>query len=76
MEYIKVSKGEYEQLLRYRDIIMNMEEEFHQQLRVKPVTDKRAISVMKKIYTDIRSGKRKSISNEEFLKKYRYLIEE
>jgi len=67
MDYIKISKDEYEQLLKFRDIVSRIEEEIHEELNVKPVTDKRTIEKLKKLDKQVREGKRKTYSKEEFL---------
>jgi hypothetical protein len=73
MEYVQISKQEYEKLLRCRDIVNHIEEEIHEELNVKPVTDKRAIEKLDKLEQEAREGKRKTISDEEFAAKYRHL---
>ena len=72
--YVKIPKPEYEQLLKYRDIINRIEEDIHEELNVKPIEDERAIAKMKQLHTDTKSGKRKSISDEEFTAKYKHLL--
>lgn len=67
MDYVKIPKEEYEKLLRYRDIVSHIEEEIHEELNVKQITDKRAIEKMKKLEKEVKEGKRKTISKEEFL---------
>jgi len=67
MDYIKIPKEEYEKLLKYRDIVSHIEEEIHEELNVKPITDKRAIAKLKKLEKEVKEGKRKTISKEEFL---------
>lgn len=67
MEYIKITKDEYELLLKYRDIVQHIEEEIHDELNVKPLTDKRAIKKLKLLDEEVRKGIRKTYSKEEFL---------
>jgi len=74
LEYIKIPKHEYDQLLKYRDIINRIEEDIHEELNVKPIEDERAIAKMKQIHEEIKSGKRKTISDEEFVAKYKHLL--
>ena len=74
LEYIKIPKPEYDQLLKYRDIINRIEEDIHEELNVKPIEDERAIAKMKQIHEEIKSGKRKTISDEEFVAKYKHLL--
>ena len=74
MEYIQISKEEYEKLLRYRDIVNQFDEEIHEQLNVKPVTDERAIKKLKQLDKEVKEGKRKTISDEEFEKRHKNLL--
>ena len=74
MEYVKVPKPEYEQLLRYRDIINRIEEDIHEELNVKPIEDERAIKKIKKLHEEKKAGKRIPISDEEFTAKYKRLL--
>ena len=67
MEYVQIPKEEYEKLLRYRDIVNSIEEEIHDELQIKPITDKRAIEKLKKLHQEVKEGKRKTFSKEQFL---------
>ena len=70
MEYVQISKGEYEKLLKYRDIVNHIEEEIHEELNVKPITDERAIEKLKQLEQEVKEGKRKTFSKEEFLTEF------
>lgn len=70
MEYVQIPKEEYEKLLKYRDIVTRIEEEIHEELQVKPVTDKRAIQKLKKLHAEVKEGKRKTFSKEQFLNEF------
>ncbi|MBS3067727.1 hypothetical protein J4450_03425 [Candidatus Micrarchaeota archaeon] len=70
MEYVQISKEEYEKLLKYRDIVNNIEEDIHEELNVKPITDKRAIEKLKRLDKEVKEGKRKTFSKEEFLAEF------
>lgn len=70
MEYVQISKQEYEKLLRCRDIVNHIEEEIHEELNVKPVTDKRAIEKLGRLEREVKEGKRKTFSKEEFLAEF------
>lgn len=70
MEYVQISKNEYEKLLKYRDIVTHIEEEIHEELNVKPITDKRAIEKLKRLEQEVKEGKRKTFSKEEFLAEF------
>ncbi|MDO8554542.1 MAG: hypothetical protein Q7S22_07070 [Candidatus Micrarchaeota archaeon] len=70
MEYVQISKEEYERLLKCRDIVSHIEEEIHEELNVKPLTDKRAIEKLRKLDQEVREGKRKTFSKEEFLAEF------
>ena len=70
MGYIEISEAEYKQLLKYRDIINRIEEEIHEELNVKPITDKRAIAKLTKLEKEAKEGKRKTVSKEEFLAEF------
>ncbi|MBI4399819.1 hypothetical protein HY570_03640 [Candidatus Micrarchaeota archaeon] len=74
MEFIKITKEEYEKLLKYRDIVTRIEEDVHEELNLKPLRDKAAIKVMKKLDKDIREGNRRKITDEEFESKYKHLL--
>jgi hypothetical protein len=74
LEYIKIPKPEYDQLLKYRDIVNRIEEDIHEELNVKPIEDERAIAKMKKLNEETKAGKRKTISDEEFTSKYKHLL--
>ncbi|MBU0532446.1 hypothetical protein KKB44_03050 [Candidatus Micrarchaeota archaeon] len=74
MEYIKISKQEYEELLKCRDIINYLEEEVHERLGVRPLEDKKAIKVLKELHEEAKKGKRKTIGDEEFTGKYQHLL--
>ncbi len=76
MECIKITKGEYEQLLKYRDIVNHMEEEVHEELNVKPLKDKRAIAKLRQLDKETGEGKRKTISDEELGARYKSLANE
>jgi hypothetical protein len=73
MEYVKITKTEYEKLLRYREIVNYIEETVHEELNVKPLKDKRAIKVIKNLDQEIKEGKRKVISEQEFESRYGHL---
>lgn len=72
--YVQISKEEYELLLRYRDIVSHIEEEIHEELNVKPITDKRAIEKLKKLDQEVKEGKRKAINDDEFVGRYKHLL--
>ena len=74
LEYIRVPKPEYDQLLKYRDIVNRIEEDIHEELNVKPIEDERAIEKMRKLDEETKAGKRKTISDEEFTAKYKHLL--
>ena len=70
MEYVRITKEEYEQLLKYRDIVNYIEEEIHEELNVKPITDKHAIEKLKQLEQEVKEGKRRAFSKEEFLAEF------
>ena len=74
LEYVKIPKPEYEQLLKYRDIINRIEEDIHEELNVKPIEDEGAIAKMKQLHREMKTGKRKTISDEELVAKYEHLL--
>lgn len=45
-----------------------------EKLNVRPIEDERAIAKLKKLHEEIKSGKRKTISDEEFVAKYKHLF--
>jgi hypothetical protein len=67
MEYVKIPKKEYEKLLRYREIVNHIEEEIHEELNVREVKDKRLLGELKELHGEAKKGKRKTISEKEFL---------
>ncbi len=74
MEDVTITKEEYEKLLKYRDIVSHIEEEIHEELNVKPITDKRAIEKLRQLDKEVKEGKRKTISDKEFEKQYKHLL--
>lgn len=66
-ENVTISAEEYKELKRYKEIVLYIEEEIHEELKVKPITDERALEKLRQLYQESRSGKRKTLSEEEFL---------
>ncbi len=44
-------------------------------LEIRPITDRRAIEVLSKLEKERKEGKRKTISHNEFISKYKHLTE-
>jgi len=74
MEYVSISKEEYDQLIRYKNIVNTIEEEIHEELKVQPLTDKKAIEKIEKLRKEQKEGKRKIISDADFTAKYKHLL--
>lgn len=66
-ENVTISLDEYRELKRCKEIVRYIEEEIHEELSVKPVTNKKALKKLKRLHGETASGKRKAISEEEFL---------
>lgn len=66
-ENVTIPVEEYKELKRYKEIVLHIEEEIHEELKVKPVTDERALEKLKQLHQETKSGKRKTLSEEEFL---------
>ena len=71
---MNISKEEYEQLIKYRNIVNRIEEEIHEELNVKPLDDTKAIEKIEKLHKEQKEGKRKTISDAEFTAKYKDLL--
>ena len=65
-EYVRVPAEEYRLLIKYREIISHLEEDIHEELNVKPITDKKALDRMGQLHRETKAGKRKTMSKEEF----------
>jgi len=74
VEYIRIPRFEYELLLKYRDVVNSFEETVHEELNVRPLKDKKAIKVMSTLEKERLQGKRKTVSDDEFTKKYQHLL--
>ena len=66
-ENVTIPVEEYKELKRYKEIVLHIEEEIHEELKVKPVTDEKALKKLKQLHQETSSGKRKTLSEEEFL---------
>lgn len=71
MEYVQISKQEYAELLKCKQILVNIEEDIHEELNVKQVTDPRAIAKLKQLDKEVKEGKRKTFSKEQFLEEFK-----
>jgi hypothetical protein len=66
-EYVRVPVEEYRLLIKYKEIVSNIEEDIHEELNVKPITEKKALEKMERLHQETKAGKRKTLSKEEFL---------
>lgn len=66
-ENVTITLKEYNELKRCKEIVRYIEEEIHEELSVRPLTDKKALEKLKRLHGETKSGKRKTLSEEEFL---------
>ncbi len=74
MESVTIPKSEYDQLLKYKNIVRHLEEDIHEELNVKQITDKVALEKLKRLDKDSQEGKRKTITDTEFMAKRGHLL--
>ena len=66
MEYVKVPKEEYEQLLMYKQIITYVEEELHEKEELR----EEYVKEVQKISDEVKKGKKISFKNKEEMNEY------